>query len=239
MIYKFKSKATGDLIMTQPVADRVLALIGKPPTPQGIIEVDQLPAAMSALEAAVAAESPQPAADDGDEAKRRQGRPRQPAPARVADGGDDEARARRGRADRLGRLTTPEEILRMSHGEATRLIAVRHGETAWNVEARLQGQLDIPLNERGLEQARRTAHWLAEDHPDVVVSSDLARAQATAQAIASFNRIPLELDAGLRERSFGGFQGMTHTEVAERWPELSRAGRAATPSSRRAATANR
>ena len=104
----------------------------------------------------------------------------------------------------------------MSHGEATRLIAVRHGETAWNVEARLQGQLDIPLNERGLEQARRTAHWLAEDGPDVVVSSDLARAQATAQAIASFNRVPLELDAGLRERSFGGFQGMTHTEVAER-----------------------
>jgi probable phosphoglycerate mutase len=110
----------------------------------------------------------------------------------------------------------------MSHGEATRLIAVRHGETAWNVEARLQGQLDIPLNERGFEQARRTAHWLAEDTPDVVVSSDLARAQATAQAIASFNRIPLELDPGLRERSFGSFQGMTHVEVAERWPDLSK-----------------
>jgi len=107
----------------------------------------------------------------------------------------------------------------MSHGEATRLIAVRHGETAWNVEARLQGQLDIPLNERGQEQARRTAHWLAEDHADVVVSSDLARAQATAQAIATFNRIPLELDEGLRERSFGSFQGLTHAEVAERWPE--------------------
>jgi probable phosphoglycerate mutase len=109
----------------------------------------------------------------------------------------------------------------MSHGEATRLIAVRHGETAWNVEARLQGQLDIPLNERGHEQARRTARWLAEDGADVVVSSDLARAQATAHAIASFNRIPLELDAGLRERSFGSFQGMTHLEVAERWPEQS------------------
>jgi probable phosphoglycerate mutase len=109
----------------------------------------------------------------------------------------------------------------MSHGEATRLIAVRHGETAWNVEARLQGQLDIPLNARGHEQARRTAHWLAEDSPDVVVTSDLARARATAQAIASFNRIPLELEAGLRERSFGRFQGMTHAEVAERWPEQS------------------
>jgi len=110
----------------------------------------------------------------------------------------------------------------VSHGEATRLIAVRHGETAWNVEARLQGQLDIPLNERGHEQARRTAHWLAEDAPEVVVSSDLARAQATAHAIASFNRIPLELEAGLRERSFGSFQGMTHLEVNERWPEQSK-----------------
>ena len=67
MMYKFKSKATGDLIMTQPVGDRVLGLIGKAVTPQGIIEVDQMPAAMSALEAAVAVESPKPAdADDGD-----------------------------------------------------------------------------------------------------------------------------------------------------------------------------
>jgi len=67
MMYKFKSKATGDLIMTQPVGDRVLGLIGKAVTPQGIIEADQLPAAMSALEAAVASESPKPTdADDGD-----------------------------------------------------------------------------------------------------------------------------------------------------------------------------
>jgi hypothetical protein len=66
MLYKFKSQAAGDLIMTQPVGDRVLSLIGKAVTPQGIIEVDQLPAAMSALEAAVAAESPKPdAGDDG------------------------------------------------------------------------------------------------------------------------------------------------------------------------------
>ena len=64
MMYKFKSKATGDLIMTQPVGERVLSLIGKPATPQGIIDVDQLQAAMSALEAAVAAESPAPAAAD-------------------------------------------------------------------------------------------------------------------------------------------------------------------------------
>jgi hypothetical protein len=70
MMYKFKSQATGDLIMTQPVGDRVLSLIGKGPSPQGIIEVDQMPAAMSALEAAVSAESPKPA-DDGDDATPR------------------------------------------------------------------------------------------------------------------------------------------------------------------------
>ena len=64
MIYKFKSKAAGDLIMTQPVVERVLALIGKADTPQGIIEVDQLPAAIAALEAAVAAEAPRSADDD-------------------------------------------------------------------------------------------------------------------------------------------------------------------------------
>jgi cyclopropane-fatty-acyl-phospholipid synthase len=70
MIYKFKSKATGDLIMTQPVGERVLALIGKPATPQGIIEVDQLAGAMSALEAAVAAENPAAAGDDTPKADR-------------------------------------------------------------------------------------------------------------------------------------------------------------------------
>ena len=69
MMYKFKSKASGDLIMTQPVGDRVLSLIGKAVTPQGIIEVDQMSAAMSALEAAVAAESPKPDGDDDAGAK--------------------------------------------------------------------------------------------------------------------------------------------------------------------------
>jgi len=113
--------------------------------------------------------------------------------------------------------------------EATRLIAVRHGETAWNVEARLQGQLDIPLNERGEAQARRAARSLADDRPDVVVSSDLARARATAEAIAEFNQVPLLLDASLRERSFGSFEGMTHGEVEQRWPEQSQRWRSRDP----------
>ena len=66
MLYKFKSQATGDLIMTQPIGDRVLSLIGKSPSAQGIIDVDQMPAAVSALEAAVAADSPKPADGDDD-----------------------------------------------------------------------------------------------------------------------------------------------------------------------------
>jgi hypothetical protein len=64
MIYKFKSRATGDLIMTQPVGERVLGLIGKGLTPQGIIEVGQMPAAIGALESAVASEAPRGADDD-------------------------------------------------------------------------------------------------------------------------------------------------------------------------------
>ncbi|MEP6505031.1 MAG: DUF1840 domain-containing protein [Betaproteobacteria bacterium] len=72
MMYKFKSQATGDLVMTQPVGDRVLSLIGKGASAQGIIDVDQLPAAISSLEAAVAAESPHPGVED-DEAQAKSG----------------------------------------------------------------------------------------------------------------------------------------------------------------------
>ena len=64
MIYKFKSKATADLVMTQPVGDRVLSLIGKEPSSQGIIDVDQLPLAMRALEAAVEEEAAANAPDE-------------------------------------------------------------------------------------------------------------------------------------------------------------------------------
>ena len=66
MIYKFKSKAAADLLMTDLVGDRVLTLIGKQPAAQGIIEVDQIPAALRALQAAVEAESPAPPGDDDD-----------------------------------------------------------------------------------------------------------------------------------------------------------------------------
>jgi 2,3-bisphosphoglycerate-dependent phosphoglycerate mutase len=100
----------------------------------------------------------------------------------------------------------------------TRIIAVRHGETAWNVDTRLQGQLDIPLNPNGREQARRVALALRDDAPDVIYSSDLSRARETAQAVASLLGLPLTTDAGLRERNFGIWEGHTYAEVETAWP---------------------
>jgi broad specificity phosphatase PhoE len=69
--------------------------------------------------------------------------------------------------------------------EPTRILAIRHGETAWNVDTRLQGHLDIPLNEVGLRQAEHLARDLAErERVDAIYASDLSRAHTTAQAIA-------------------------------------------------------
>jgi 2,3-bisphosphoglycerate-dependent phosphoglycerate mutase len=105
--------------------------------------------------------------------------------------------------------------------EVTRLLAVRHGETAWNVDARLQGQLDVGLNDTGRAQARRLAEALADEGLEAIVSSDLSRARDTAQAVAERLGLPLATDAGLRERHFGSFQGHTYAEVEQRWPEAS------------------
>ena len=94
--------------------------------------------------------------------------------------------------------------------DATRVIAVRHGETAWNVATRIQGQLDIGLNDTGREQALRVAAALAREGLDAVYASDLARARDTGAAIARAAGLALQTDAGLRERSFGQFEGLTY-----------------------------
>ncbi|MDP3653196.1 MAG: histidine phosphatase family protein [Rhodoferax sp.] len=108
---------------------------------------------------------------------------------------------------------------------ATRIIAVRHGETAWNVDTRIQGQLDIALNDKGRWQAERVGAALAEEAVVRIYSSDLSRAQATAQAIARHAREPLaravQLHTGLRERGFGTFEGQTYAEIEAQWPEAS------------------
>jgi len=103
--------------------------------------------------------------------------------------------------------------------QATRIIAIRHGETAWNVDARIQGHLDIPLNDIGLWQAARAGEALAGERLDAIYSSDLARAQTTAQAVAGTTGAPLVLDSGLRERCFGSFEGRTFKEIEAEQPE--------------------
>lgn len=105
---------------------------------------------------------------------------------------------------------------------ATRILAIRHGETAWNVDTRIQGHLDIPLNETGQWQARRLARALAaRDAIHAVYTSDLLRAHDTARAIADATGAPLATHAGLRERSFGVFEGKTYAEIESTWPEES------------------
>ena len=107
------------------------------------------------------------------------------------------------------------------HPQVTRVLAIRHGETAWNVDARIQGQLDIPLNPTGRWQARRLALALADEGVDAVYSSDLQRAWQTAQSLARGSGRPVVADTGLRERGFGVFEGLTFAEIARRWPEQS------------------
>ena len=100
----------------------------------------------------------------------------------------------------------------------TRVIAVRHGQTEWNVQARIQGQGDSDLTDEGREQARSLAERLSREQFDVLVSSDLGRAAATAEAIAARCGKPIVLDARLRERHFGVGEGMTYEEVDRAFP---------------------
>lgn len=103
--------------------------------------------------------------------------------------------------------------------QATRIIAIRHGETAWNVDTRIQGQLDIPLNDKGRWQAQRLARALATDEPPAALySSDLRRAWDTAQSIARSTGLAATTDGGLRERRFGDFEGKTFVELEASWP---------------------
>ena len=110
----------------------------------------------------------------------------------------------------------------MHTNTTTRIALIRHGETAWNAERRLQGHLDIDLNDEGWRQAQALAAALAGDRErenfDVLVSSDLARAAQTAKALGDVLHLPLYIDARLRERCYGGFEGLLYSEIAERYP---------------------
>ena len=123
--------------------------------------------------------------------------------------------------------------------QATRIIAIRHGETAWNVDARIQGHLDIPLNDTGLWQAERAGAALADERLDAIYSSDLQRALSTAQAVGQTTGCPVQPDAGLRERCFGSFEGRTFKEVEAEQPSRPCAGASATRTLCPMAVANR
>lgn len=101
----------------------------------------------------------------------------------------------------------------------TRLVAIRHGETDWNVDTRIQGQIDIGLNANGRWQARRLGRALAEEGFDAVYSSDLGRAMDTAHAVAVEAGLAVQPRSALRERAFGVFEGMTFAEIEQRFPE--------------------
>lgn len=101
---------------------------------------------------------------------------------------------------------------------ATRICMIRHGETDWNVERRIQGHIDISLNAAGIAQAEAAAAGLAGQAFDAAYSSDLDRAWQTAQAIGRRYCLPVQRATGLRERHYGVLQGLTTAEVAVRYP---------------------
>jgi len=101
----------------------------------------------------------------------------------------------------------------------TEFIVVRHGETAWNAEGRIQGHLDSPLNEEGLAQALLVGDRLAREPFSHLYSSDLGRALQTVQPIADHSRRRVVTDVRLRERNLGVFQGLTGAECERRFPE--------------------
>lgn len=113
--------------------------------------------------------------------------------------------------------------------EATRILLIRHGETDWNRAQRIQGQIDIALNDTGVMQAQRLALALQNESFAAIYASDLGRAQATAQAVVQASGVALRTDARLRERHYGVFEGLTYTEIAEQWPILAQAWRERDP----------
>jgi 2,3-bisphosphoglycerate-dependent phosphoglycerate mutase len=117
-----------------------------------------------------------------------------------------------------------------AHPPVTRITAIRHGETAWNVDTRIQGQLDITLNEKGHWQAEQAGIALAGEQIDTIISSDLARAYETALAVAKHHDgLNVGIDRGLREREFGIFQGKTFAEIEAQWPGQALAWRQRVP----------
>ena len=100
-----------------------------------------------------------------------------------------------------------------------RIVLWRHGRTQWNSINRFQGQEDVPLDEVGLDQVRRAAQTLIALKPSRIVSSDLERARVTAEALAELAGLPVHTDPDLRETFAGSWQGLTRSEIIDRFPD--------------------
>ena len=107
--------------------------------------------------------------------------------------------------------------------EKTRFCLIRHGETDWNAQLRIQGHRDMPLNANGLAQAEAVGQALSGQHFDTIVSSDLLRARQTAQPLLAARGLLLQLEPGLRERNFGCCEGMTISEIEAESPQIAAA----------------
>ncbi len=100
-----------------------------------------------------------------------------------------------------------------------RIILLRHGRTAWNAQRRFQGQADPPLDEVGRGQAYEVAGLMAALRPDLLMTSDLARAVETADVVGASTGLEAMPDARLRERDLGHWEGLTRDEVEARFPD--------------------
>jgi len=107
----------------------------------------------------------------------------------------------------------------LNSAQATRILAIRHGETLWNVDSRIQGHLDIGLNDTGRWQAERLGMALKDEPIAAIYASDLSRAHDTALAVSRHTGMPVQPEPGLRERSFGEFEGRTFAEIEKELPE--------------------
>lgn len=106
----------------------------------------------------------------------------------------------------------------------TRIILIRHGQTAWNKQDRIRGQVDVPLDDTGLAQAVATAARVAAEwKPVALYSSPLRRAVQTAQAIAEHVGLEVRTVPGFNDMNFGQWQGLSYSEVRQKWPETSQA----------------
>lgn len=91
------------------------------------------------------------------------------------------------------------------------VLITRHGQTEWNVLKKIQGKVDIELNETGIDQARITADSLINEEIDLIISSPLKRALQTAQIINENKNVPIIIDDRISERNFGEYEGVETT----------------------------